>query len=100
MTAASVPQDSHHESQPMSHGPDNNAIRPAKAALPLVRRIPVIGYLSRITDEERVAELGLFTANVLMASLLLVVLFGLPAFVIILYGLVALVSGLIVATTL
>jgi hypothetical protein len=83
----------------MSHGPDTTS-RPAKTALPLVRRIPLIGYLSRITDEERVAELGLFTANVLMASLLLVVLFGLPAFVLILYGLVALVSGLIVATTL
>jgi hypothetical protein len=65
----------------------------------LIRRLPIVGYLLRCLDEERHKELAGLTANFVMFAVLMVILFGLPAFVTIVYGMVVVVGIAILAST-
>jgi hypothetical protein len=79
--------------------PTETAAEPAITS-PFLRRIPVLGYALRCFDEERAGELGLLLANVVMLAIVLVLLFGLPAFVGLLYTALVIVAGGVFLSTL
>lgn len=66
----------------------------------MILAIPVLGYAVRCFREERASELLVLIGTLVMAAVLAVLLFGLPAFVIILYTMLISVAAFVIATTL
>lgn len=66
----------------------------------VILAIPILGYAVRCFRDERDGELLVLIGTLAMAGVLAVLLFGLPAFVTILYTLLILVAAFVIATTL
>jgi len=51
----------------------------------LLRRLPFVGYVMRLLEEQKFKELGLFGANAAAALVLSIATFGFPLFIIVMY---------------
>jgi hypothetical protein len=65
----------------------------------ILRRLPLVGYAMRLLEAENYKELGLFGANMLMAVILTVGLFGFPVFITVMHAAVLLAASFIYLAT-
>ena len=66
----------------------------------MISRLPVIGYVLRLLNEERVGELGFFVLNLALLATVATLIFGWPAFITFMLAVTALALTALVGATL